>query len=106
MQIRALVLSLVLVMLSIGVAVLAEPYKSEKHPPDDLIKKAIVSSYGGSAKFTFDKFVGKISSGDPCYTVYYHGTLSGWGDNVYNSTVCRLDSNLWIVGGKKTIVVE
>ncbi|MFW2368667.1 MAG: hypothetical protein ACN4GW_19800 [Desulforhopalus sp.] len=97
---------LILVMLPVVAAVHAEPYKSKKFPPDNLIIKAIVSSYGDSVKFTFDKFVGKVSGEGVCHTVYYYGTLSGWGDNIYNSPVCKLDSNLWIVDGNKTILIE
>lgn len=100
-----LLITMLLVGFSWVGSVQAEPYKSNDLPPFELIEAAIVKVNGDSAYtgFTVKRKVLGYTGGDSLYTIYYTKPNS---EDVLHVTLARLNTGLWILYGKPSVIVQ
>lgn len=75
----------------------AEPYKSSKFPPEEIIKKSYTNNYS-KGSFFLHQIIGKYKDADGKYYLY---TYTQQGDSIHFSSdpiiLIKLDTDMWII---------
>ena len=84
---KKIVITLCLLAVVFQSAAFAEPYKSNKVPPENILSKTVAKLAAAGAKI-----IGKFKHSEDHYTVYYVYP-SG---QMFTKSLVRLDTNIWI----------